>query len=66
MGEGFLKLVTVRGQGNQEVRTLLAMREHPALAPWSLCPYYSAIDYPERFRRGEDVDGYPCLLLLVF
>lgn len=28
MGEGFLKLVTVRSQGNQEVRALIAMREH--------------------------------------
>ena len=28
MGEGFLKLVTVRSQGNQEARALLAMREH--------------------------------------
>jgi transposase len=28
MGEGFLKLVTVRSQGNQEARALLGMREH--------------------------------------
>ena len=28
MGEGFLKLVTVRSQGNQEARALLMMREH--------------------------------------
>jgi transposase len=28
MGEGFLKLVTVRSQGNQEIRALLGMREH--------------------------------------
>lgn len=28
MGEGFLKLVTIRSQGNQEARALLAMREH--------------------------------------
>ena len=28
MGEGFLKLVTVRSQGNQEARALLIMREH--------------------------------------
>lgn len=28
MGEDFLKLVSVRSQGNQEVRALLAMREH--------------------------------------
>lgn len=28
MGEGFLKLVTVRSQSNQEVRALIAMREH--------------------------------------
>jgi transposase len=28
MGEGFMKLVTVRSQGNQEARALLGMREH--------------------------------------
>ncbi len=28
MGEGFLKLVTIRSQGNQEARALLNMREH--------------------------------------
>jgi len=150
MGEGFLKLVTVRSQGNQEARALLAMREHlagqkvglenhiagilkpfglivprggavpstfrenviqalcraedngvhikamvlppldlyrsaceqlavlnkqvealakdnpicrrlmtaPGVGPVVALSFYSAIDYPERFRRGEDVGAY--------
>ena len=150
MGEGFLKLVTVRSQGNQEIRALLGMREHlvkqkmdlenhisgilkpfglivgrgnvapdmfrerviealriadahgvrigamvvppldlyrsacgqlgilsaqveaavaanpvcqrlmtaPGVGPITALSFYSAIDYPERFRKGEDVGAY--------
>ena len=150
MGEGFLKLVTIRSQGNQEARALLAMREHltnqkvglenhisgilkpfglivarggvvadvfrerviealcvaedhgvkikamvlppldlyrsaceqltalnrqvealakdnpicrrlmtaPGVGPVVALSFYSAIDYPERFKRGEDVGAY--------
>lgn len=150
MGEGFLKLVTVRSQANQEVRALLGMREHlvkqkidlenhisgilkpfglivargnvqpdafrerviqalriadshgvrigamivppldlyrsacnqlailtaqvetavagnpicqrlmtaPGVGPITALSFYSAVDYPERFRKGEDVGAY--------
>ena len=52
MGEGFLKLVTVRSQGNQEARALLGMREHLVSQKVSLENHIAGILKTIRSRRS--------------